>query len=44
MSVMHNSGQYHFYREIIDEIPDDQVEDRYMQMMNFLSDARTYDY
>lgn len=44
MHEMEDSGQYRFYGEKIDEIPDDQVEDRYMQMMNFLSDARTHDY
>lgn len=44
MHEMEDSGRYRFYREKIDEIPDDQVEDRYMQMMNFLSDARTHDY
>ena len=44
MHEMEDSGQYRFYREKIDDIPDDQVEDRYMQMMNFLSDARTHDY
>ena len=42
MHEMEDSGQYRFYGEKIDEIPDDQVEDRYMQMMNFLSDARTH--
>ena len=44
MKMMEESGQYHFYGENIDEIPDDQVVDRYMQMMSFLSDARTHDY
>ena len=44
MREMEKSGQYRFYGEKIDDIPDDQVTDRYMQMMNFLSDARTHDY
>ena len=44
MYEMEDSGQYLFYGEKIDEIPDDQVEDRCMKMMNFLSDARTHDY
>ena len=44
MHEMEDSGQYRFYGEKIDDIPDDQVEDRYMQMQNFLSDARTHDY
>ena len=44
MHEMEDSGQYHFYGEKIDDIPDDQVTDRYMKMMNFLSDARTHDY
>ena len=44
MKMMEESGQYYFYGENIDEIPDDQVVERYMQMMNFLSDARTHDY
>lgn len=44
MHEMEDSGQYRFYGESIDEIPDDQVVDRYMQIMNFLSDARTHDY
>ena len=44
MHEMEDSGQYRFYGEKIDDIPDDQVVDRYMQMMNFLSDARTHDY
>ena len=44
MHEMEDSGQYHFYGGEIDDIPDDQVADRYMQMMNFLSDARTHDY
>ena len=44
MHEMEDSGRYRFYGENIDEIPDDQVVDRYMQMMNFLSDARTHDY
>ena len=44
MHEMENSGQYRFYGEKIDDIPDEQVEDRYMQMQNFLSDARTHDY
>ena len=44
MHEMEDSGQYRFYGEKIDDIPDDQVTDRYMQMMNFLSDARTHDY
>ena len=44
MREMEDSGQYRFYGEKIDDIPDDQVEDRYMQMQNFLSDARTHDY
>ena len=44
MREMERSGQYRFYGEKIDDIPDDQVEDRYMQMQNFLSDARTHDY
>ena len=43
MHEMEDSGQYHFYGEKIDDIPDDQVTDRYMKMMNFLSDARTHD-
>ena len=43
MHKMENSGQYRFYGENIDDIPDDQVVDRYMQMRNFLSDARTHD-
>ena len=44
MHEMEDSGRYIFYGEKIDEIPDAQVEDRYMQMLNFLSDARTHDY
>ena len=44
MKMMEETGRYRFYGEKIDEIPDDQVVDRYMQMMNFLSDARTHDY
>lgn len=44
MHEMEDSGQYRFYGEKIDDIPDEQVVDRYMQMMNFLSDARTHDY
>lgn len=44
MREMENSGRYRFYGEKIDDIPDDQVVDRYMQMQNFLSDARTHDY
>ena len=44
MHMMENTGRYRFYGEKIDDIPDDQVVDRYMQMMNFLSDARTHDY
>ena len=43
MHEMEASGQYRFYGEKIDNIPDDQVADRYMQMRNFLSDARTHD-
>ena len=43
MHEMEDSKQYIFYGEKIDEIPDEQVEDRYMQMQNFLSDARTHD-
>ena len=42
MHEMEASGRYRFYRENIDDIPDNQVEERYMQMMNFLSDARTH--
>ena len=38
MHKMEDSGRYMFYGENIDEIPDDQVVDRYMQMMNFLSE------
>ena len=44
MHEMEDSGRYRFYGEKIDDIPDDQVVDRYMQMVNFLSDARTHDY
>ena len=44
MHKMEDGGQYYFYGEKIDDIPDDQVVDRYMQMMNYLSDARTHDY
>ena len=44
MHEMEDSGRYRFYGENIDDIPDDQVTDRYMTMMNFLSDARTHDY
>ena len=44
MHEMEESGQYHFYGEKIDDIPDDQVADRYIQMMNYLSDARTHDF
>ena len=44
MHEMQNLGRYMFYGENIDDIPDDQVVDRYMQMINFLSDARTHDY
>ena len=44
MHEMEDSGRYRFYGEKIDDIPDDQVEDRYMQMVNFLSDARTHDF
>ena len=44
MHEMEDSGRYRFYGEKIDDIPDDQVEDRYMQMQNFLSDIRTHDY
>ena len=33
MHEMEDSGRYRFYGENIDEIPDDQVVDRYMQMM-----------
>lgn len=44
MKMMEEADRYRFYGEKIDEIPDDQVVDRYMQMMNFLSDARTHDY
>ena len=44
MHEIEDSGQYRFYRENIDDIPDDQVVDRYMQMMNFLSDAWTHDF
>lgn len=43
MHKMEDSGQYRFYGENIDDIPDDQVVDRYMTMMNYLSDARTHD-
>ena len=43
MHEMEDSGQYRFYGENIDDIPDDQVVDRYMTMINFLSDARTHD-
>ena len=43
MHEMEDSGQYRFYGENIDDIPDDQVGDRYMTMINFLSDARTHD-
>ena len=42
MHEMEASGRYRFYRENIDDIPDNQVEERSMQMMNFLSDARTH--
>ena len=44
MHEMEDSKQYIFYGEKIDDIPDDQVTDRYMTMRNFLSDARTHDY
>ena len=44
MHEMEDSGQYRFYGEKIDDIPDDQVVEKYMTMMNFLSDARTHDY
>ena len=43
MRKMEQSGQYRFYGEKIDDIPDDQVVDRYMTMMNYLSDAQTHD-
>ena len=43
MRKMEDSGQYRFYGENIDDIPDDQVVERYMTMMNYLSDARTHD-
>ncbi|MBR0091079.1 MAG: hypothetical protein IJP92_05220 [Lachnospiraceae bacterium] len=33
MRRMLETGQYRFYGENIDDIPDDQVVDRYMQMM-----------
>ena len=38
MHMMEDSGRYRFYGEKINEISDDQVVDRYMQMMNFLSE------
>ena len=44
MHEMEKLGRYIFYGEKIDDIPDEQVIDRFMQMMNFLSDARTHDY
>ena len=44
MHEMQNLGRYMFYGENIDDIPADQVKDRFMQMMNFISDARTHDY
>ena len=44
MHEMEDSGQYCFYGEKIDDIQGDQVEDRYMQMQNFLSDSRRHDY
>ena len=42
MHEMEDSGRYRFYGEKIEDIPDDQVVNRYMTMMNFLSDARTH--
>ena len=44
MHETENSGRYMLYGGNIDDIPDDQVVVRYMQMMNFLSDAMTHDY
>ena len=44
MREMEKSGRYRFYGEKIEDIPDDQVVDRYMQMQNFLSDAQTHDF
>lgn len=43
MHEMQDLGKYMFYGENIDDIPADQVKDRFMQMMNYLSDARTHD-
>ena len=44
MHKMEDTGRNMFYGESIDKIPSDQVVDRYVQMMDFLSDARTHDY
>lgn len=38
------SGKYRTYGENILEMSDEEVDDTFIKMMNFLSDARTHNY
>ena len=38
------SGEYHFYGEDLDSLTDEEVIDKYMNMINYLSDARTHNF